>query len=368
MNSASKMWRGRTLISVMILTMVVILVLCMHASWENDVNEKVKYQQGFKLLQNYGKEIGNKSTVPQCNVESRNLIGYEEKNRDNSLIIYSKMPKCGSSTLVLVFLETRKIIKHYTIKRVKPHPRVEELQSDNQKKKYITTRILPRRPYIYMGHISFLNFEELGFMQPLYIDMVREPIERIISLFYFSLEPGPDSVHVKRYNLTQSDMNKTIEECIQLWINETRCFGKSIEDTAECLKSRPHQGCKVAPVEYKYPVWFSGQYTNLSLVSVERAKTNIEKYYTFIGLTENFSDSLMALDTILPGYTNELSNAYRSLKKNKNVGKKEKVRPSDQSISLLKILLKDDFELYRFVRQRFYIHLKCLDINMTYHV
>ncbi|CAH1792877.1 unnamed protein product, partial [Owenia fusiformis] len=255
----------------------------------------------------------------------------------------------------------------YTMKKVDYPPGPDELQSVESKKEYVRTEILPRRPYIYMGHISFLDFTELGLKQPLYIDIVRDPVERWVSRFYFNRQRA-DSFIRNPYNFTRDEMKQSLDDCLQIWINRTGCTGRSVKATAECLQTRPYEGCKAGYIISMYPEWFSGQYINSSLVSVKRAKTNIERYYTFIGITEHFEETVKAMETILPSFTDELSEAYETLKsKHRNVGTL-KSSPRNGTKDIMRELLMDDYELYGFIRQRFYIHLNCLGINMTKHV
>ena len=40
-------------------------------------------------------------------------------------------------------------------------------------------------PLSYVKHLNFLNFEEFDRKNPIYINMVRHPVERIISWYYY---------------------------------------------------------------------------------------------------------------------------------------------------------------------------------------
>ena len=40
-------------------------------------------------------------------------------------------------------------------------------------------------PLSYVKHVNFLNFEEFGRKNPIYINMVRHPVERVISWYYY---------------------------------------------------------------------------------------------------------------------------------------------------------------------------------------
>ena len=75
-------------------------------------------------------------------------------------------------------------------------------------------------PLSYCKHLNFLNFEEFDKQNPIYINMVRHPVERVISWFYYiragwylvtkkTTVPGyvfPDVEYLKM----------TFEECVEM--------------------------------------------------------------------------------------------------------------------------------------------------------
>ncbi|KAL1429459.1 hypothetical protein MTO96_016299 [Rhipicephalus appendiculatus] len=43
-----------------------------------------------------------------------------------------------------------------------------------------------KAPSSYDRHVYFLDFEQFGTANPTYVNMIREPVERIASSFYYS--------------------------------------------------------------------------------------------------------------------------------------------------------------------------------------
>ncbi|CAH1800420.1 unnamed protein product [Owenia fusiformis] len=293
-----------------------------------------------------------------------NLRGYSEKDRNEDLIIYTEVPKCASTTFMQILSNACKNSKTYSTHYTMPQVIQDLLKvpSFSSKQKFVKIQVLPftKQPYIFMGHLTFFDFNELGYKQPLFIDLVRDPVERWISLYYYT---RADSYFRNWLKLTPDEIKQTLGDCLHLWIRQAGCMGRDAKDTATCLKARPFSGCKGGHIVSTYPEWFSGKYAhiNSSMVSIERAKANIEKYYTFIGITEHFKETLVAMETILPRFKNELSEAYKSTER-ANVGH-NKVRPNNSSIAVMRELLADDYDLYKFILQRFYIHLKCLGVH-----
>ena len=41
------------------------------------------------------------------------------------------------------------------------------------------------RPAFYHGHFAYISFEQFGMPNPLYINILREPLDRMVSHYYF---------------------------------------------------------------------------------------------------------------------------------------------------------------------------------------
>ena len=82
-------------------------------------------------------------------------------------------------------------------------------------------------PFSYAKHLNFLNFEEFNITNPIYINMVRHPIERVISWFYYVrqnvylLDYDSESNSTKLQKPMPPIMYKyTFDECVERKMNE----------------------------------------------------------------------------------------------------------------------------------------------------
>ncbi|CAH1782851.1 unnamed protein product [Owenia fusiformis] len=289
-----------------------------------------------------------------CNAESQTVLtGYQTENRDNDLIMYSEMGKCGSGTLIAILARACLKSKAYMTKYTIPLPWDDQLPTIQKRLKYVNDKILNnRKPYLFTGHSSFIDYKELGLPQPIYIDLIRDPINMWISLFYY----------MKRPQLPGMQANP-LEFCIKYWIKTSGC--ENSHDMVHCLHTREFKGCKHGYVSPGYKRQFTGRYVNSSEWSVQNAKKNIERYYTFIGINEHYIETLKGLEMVIPRFKPGLLTDTYKVVHNKNVGRK-RAPPTNETVALMKQLLADDYTIYYFVRQRFYTQLKCLGIEVDF--
>ncbi|CAH1801394.1 unnamed protein product [Owenia fusiformis] len=330
---------------------------------EQRLNQKIEQSRPGEKMPLYGRKDrkvdGEERFKLQCM-----LPGYETKYRNERLIIYSKIPKCGGTTLRELFenscLRTQKCY------HMSQHNMTLKLGIKETRKKYqkylngLTSNNDNLIPTIISTHVQFLDFSDSNLKQPLFIDILRDPLERWISLYYFTRSSG---FQQKVHNIPDSDINTKLGDClIRSNIFRARCNMPTGCNSAQrqlllnARKESPQYCFKPKP----YIEWFSG-HTN---AYINKAKQYIEKYYTFLGILEHFSESIEALQKIFGIFGNDLVDLNNRMPK-MNVAK-NKLRPSNDTIALMKEFLADDYVIYEFALQRFYTQLKCLGINIEH--
>lgn len=100
------------------------------------------------------------------------------------------------------------------------------------------------RPYSYHKHIYFINFEEFGHVNPIWISMIRNPVDKFVSRYYYN--KNRRTFHeLKRKNssqvlgLTLSKWKRiSADQCINLLMPECHLIpGKPHELTIVSLNS-----------------------------------------------------------------------------------------------------------------------------------
>ncbi|KAB7494272.1 Heparan sulfate 2-O-sulfotransferase 1 [Armadillidium nasatum] len=110
----------------------------------------------------------------------------------NQIIIYNRVPKTGSTSFIGLGYSLC-AINRFNVIHINTTKNAPTLSLTDQVRFVQNVSFWEeKKPAIYHGHIAFLDFKRFGIAaNPIYINMVRKPIERLISYFYF-LRYGDD--------------------------------------------------------------------------------------------------------------------------------------------------------------------------------
>lgn len=249
-------------------------------------------------------------------------------------LLYNRVPKCGSTTLLTLLrrLSARNGFRHLHCKTYDKRMLTSEEQEELVEE-VMSTEV----PSSYDRHVYFLNFEKFGCSNPTYVNMIREPVERIASSFYYSR-----AVAARRRNATRCKalgvlQEQTFEECVQRG-----------GDGCSFVEGRPHRSLMVP--------YFCGQDPRCLVVqnswALERARQNIERHFTVVGVLEDLDIALTLLEKRVPVFFRGATAIYHKegLHENRNLSGSSKVAPWVRDV--LRRNLSLEYELYDFVRQR----------------
>ncbi|XP_067845980.1 heparan sulfate 2-O-sulfotransferase 1 isoform X3 [Heptranchias perlo] len=210
---------------------------------------------------------------------------------DDIIILYNRVPKTASTSFTNIAYDLCAKNKYHVlhINTTKNNP-VMSLQDQARFVKNVTTW-KEMKPGFYHGHVAYLDFTKYGVKKkPIYLNVIRDPIERLVSYYYF-LRFGDDyRPGLKRRK--QGD-KKTFDECVaaggsdcapeKLWLQIPFFCGHS----SEC--------------------WNVG-----SKWALEQAKYNLVNEYLLVGVTEELEDFIMLLEAALPRFFRGATELYRT--------------------------------------------------------
>ena len=196
---------------------------------------------------------------------------------------------------------------------------------------------IEQTPYTYNKHINFINFEEFGLQNPIYINFVREPVERAISWYYYRRQNwymfNGDGVLKEGSPFDYPALLKmSFEDCVQQRLPECSFeIGSSIH-------YGPSGGNHISQVglEKRYLCGLVKLHSFLFQISffcgmhkvcddfgrpeaLELAKSNVDKYYAVVGVVEKMQESLQVLENYVPAFFRYATRFYNGMMKEKHV-------------------------------------------------
>lgn len=240
-----------------------------------------KFNAGFnicagtpdRLLQN---SVRHWQTMTNQEDPSLKTMNFDEQ----LVVIYNRVPKTGSTSFVnLTYDLCRKNAFHVLHINITANMHVMSLPNQIRFVRNVTAWEA-MKPAFYHGHLAYLNFAKLGVpaARPLYLNLIRKPLDRLVSYYYF-LRYGDDyRPHLVRHRAGDT---MTFDECVarqkpdcdptNMWLQIPFFCGHA----AEC--------------------WKPG-----STWALEEAKRNLVNEYFLVGVTEEMDEFVELLELALP--------------------------------------------------------------------
>ena len=256
------------------------------------------------------------------------------------LVVYNRVPKCGSTTLLFILHRLAVLNNFDTFHSIIFDEQLLSKSSQIDLLMDLQSQLPEDACLVYDRHLYFINFENLGFEQPTYINLVRHPVEREISNFHYLRSEK----HMKTLLATGRELPSPAYRDLTI---EQAVLEKALSDynvTDGDLSTRDG----LIP-------YFCGQ-RKLCLrhnyqPALQLAKSNIESHFSVVGVLEDLATTLQVFQFYLPrifGNITSYSYATANLVKNSNYHENAKSEVKKQ----LKDYLHMEIDLYHFIKQR----------------
>ncbi|MBN3311123.1 UST sulfotransferase, partial [Amia calva] len=265
-----------------------------------------------------------------------------------SQVVYNRVGKCGSRTVVLL-LRILSERHQFNLFSSDIHNRT-RLSKHEQGELTKNISILPQ-PFLYTRHVHFLNFSRFSREQPVYINIIRDPINRFLSNYFFRRFGdwrGEQNHMIRTPRMKDEERYLDINVCI-------------LENYPECSNPR---------LFYIIP-YFCGQHPKCrepGLWALERAKQNVIENFLLVGILEELEDVLLLLERLLPHFFTDVLSIYKSpdyRKMGNLTGTVRKITPTMEALKVLYHRMKHEYDFYNFIRDQF--HLMKRKIGLKSH-
>lgn len=295
------------------------------------------------------------------------------KASNNQKLIYNRIPKCGSESFSFLILKYFKLrSKHRNQEKYGNNTwrcnvvweagvnHAIELKNPEYLSQFKQNFTANDKPMVYIRHMPFINFEDENdsnqeILQPMWFNIMRDPVDRFISAWYFDRH-GPDRLRKKgkylpvNLNYPMDLRNMSIEEA----------FLQDRMPNYELKNSGPYN------IQLNYlcglhPICLNNTYSK-SILRQKRdiAINNINKSYILVGILEKFSQTVELLENILPNvfsnkqqtlvhtyqtYSSFIRNEFKTFNKNSSI--------DESIITYYKHYFTYEYDLYNYVKSRF---------------
>jgi len=267
---------------------------------------------------------------------------------NKNFIFHNKMPKCGSSTMNNI-IRICSQNQGYSFQKIEPAEI--GFYDDKSLVKQINNSM--SHPYLLLKHHFYFDFTKFaGAKQPTYINVIRNPLDWFTSRYYFA-----------RYGWARKPGCRNVEDCKLLDIHMT---------IDECVEKR-HPACTNST--YQYLPFLCGSEencVNTTQAAKKRAyeisKQHILNNYYFVGILEQFEETLLLAEFLLPNFYKDALNVWKGdyvqerQMSTKTQNKKEMNEASKKFF--LNGPLKYEKKLYDFARKVFNERLKFFKVKL----
>ncbi|XP_042230824.1 heparan sulfate 2-O-sulfotransferase 1-like [Homarus americanus] len=254
---------------------------------------------------------------------------------ESLIVIYNRVPKTGSTSFIGLAYDlcSKNKFNVINVNTTKKNPTLS--LTDQMRLVYNMSNWEEKKPGIYHGHLAYLDFNRFGVnVQPLYINIIRNPLERLVSHYYF-IRYGDDLMPQRVYKKMGDKM--TLDECVAL----------------------QHPDCSTNHLWMQIP-FFCGHYAECwipgSSWALEMAKHNLVQNYFLVGVTEELEDFVAMLEYSLPRLFKGALDLYVSGSKSHIRKTSKKIMPSDETITKLQNtkVWRLENEFYNFALDHFH--------------
>uniref|UniRef100_A0AAV2KG76 Uronyl 2-sulfotransferase n=1 Tax=Knipowitschia caucasica TaxID=637954 RepID=A0AAV2KG76_KNICA len=255
-----------------------------------------------------------------------------------SQVVYNRVGKCGSRTVVML-LKLLAEKHHFNLVSSEIHNKT-RLSKHEQVSLMKNITSIPE-PFLFTRHVHFLNFTSFKIEQPVYFNIIRDPINRFLSNYFFRRfgDFRGEQFHLLRTpNMKDEERYLDINVCI-------------LENYPECSNPR---------IFYIIP-YFCGQHPKCrepGVWALEKAKQNVMENYLLVGILEELEDVLLLLERLLPQYFSGAVDIYKGpdyMKMGKLTSTVRKYTPTLEALQVLYHRMSFEYEFYNFIRDQFHL-------------
>ncbi|EDW35293.1 GL20906 [Drosophila persimilis] len=284
---------------------------------------------------------------------------------DIDVLFFNRVPKTGSMQLIELMRQLGKV-HDYEVEKDPQNGGVLPILELPEQSDMIENIVNLEDGTVFASHVNYLNFTKNEQPRPIYINMVRDPVDRVVSWYYYIRAPWIFVPGRRRSNREMPNpkwVNTEYDQCVLS--GEKVCTyieGSLLEHVGDhrrqILFFCGHDEFKCTPFN--------------SRLALQIAKLNVEREYAVVGTWEHTNETLAVLEAYVPRYFADASKMYYSgLHAEKQNDNPMKPHISQEILDMVRRNFTREIEFYQFCRQRLhkqYLALKLNDLRRLNHL
>ncbi|XP_037927264.1 heparan sulfate 2-O-sulfotransferase pipe-like [Teleopsis dalmanni] len=278
------------------------------------------------------------------------------KRADINVVLFNRVPKTGSVQLIELMRNLGKV-HNFDVDVDPQQAGIRPLLDEYEESDFIDNVENIEDGNIFVSHVNYLNFTKYDKPRPIYINMVRDPVERVISWYYYIRAPWIFVPNRRKNNRPMPNaqwVNTEFDQCVMS--GEKVCTfieGSFLERVGDHRRQTlffcGHNERKCMPFNSQIPL--------------EIAKRNVEKEYAVVGTWEDTNITLTVLENYIPHYFKGATKMYYS-GLNNDIQNSNPMKPiiSEHIKDLVRKNFTREIEFYQFCRQR--LHKQYLALRL----
>ncbi|KAL1124703.1 hypothetical protein AAG570_001327, partial [Ranatra chinensis] len=263
----------------------------------------------------------------------------------DTIVIYNRIPKTASTSFINVAYDLCKR-NGFNVLHLNVTGNMHVMSiADQARFIYNVTHWEAKKPGLYHGHVAYIDFEKFGSSRrPVYINLIRKPLDRLVSYYYF-LRFG-DNYRPHLIRRKHGDKMQTFDDCVRLKQPDCHPDNMWLQIPFMCGHA---PGCWIPGNEW----------------ALEEAKRNLLRKYLLVGVTEELKDFITLLESALPTYFRGAVDHFKSSKKAHLRKTNQKLEPSEETIKRIQktSVWQMENEFYEFVLEQFHQLKKRMGTN-----
>jgi len=295
------------------------------------------------------------------NAEKSNLNPMDLNNTRKAtkeILFFNRVPKVGSQTT----MELLKSLSHknqFTYHKDRTQ-KVETIKLTYNEEKWLANLVnYFEPPSVYVKHVCFVNFTQFDMDMPIYVNLVRDPVERVISWYYYVRAPWYFVERKRAFpDLPLPNPNwlrKDFETCVRTNDRECRYIPGAKKDGFGDHRRQTMFFCG-----------HSDDCTGFNTeIAMKRAMEHVESHYAVVGILEEMNKTLTVLEHYVPRFFKGALNTYWEeihmySKINRNIYKPP---VSEATKEIVRKNFTREIEFFEFCKQRLHKQYMALNLN-----